>query len=242
MGARKRDLDVAKDDLLPLEWLDVAACLALGSYDNFVRKPDLALHLESEQSIWCDCGTWNQGLASPSSQSSIGEGRDWVEAVPVRPGIVHFHRSNKKHLLLRSTTYLVSRPFTTQVGVINAHVAQQRLGGFALTLGFYQLVVQQPGRLPGNANLASQGQSGDLCLGLGHSGRWPETTWSAPTGCGASGCPRSGMFAAGSCSIASTPGCSVETRHVIAPAFRAALARWPNCLEQCHHALRFRAV
>ncbi len=55
-----------------------------------------------------------------------------------------------------------------QVDIIDAHVARQRLCGFALTHGLHQLVVQQPGGLPGNADLAAQSQRGNLRLGLGH--------------------------------------------------------------------------
>lgn len=71
MRARQRGLEVSKDDVQPLEWLNVAARFAFGRNDNLVREADLAQHLESEQSIGGDGGPRNQGLARPISQSSI---------------------------------------------------------------------------------------------------------------------------------------------------------------------------
>ena len=242
MRARQRGLEVAKDDVQPLEWLNVAARFAFGRNDNLVREADLAQHLESQQSIGGDGGPRNQGFARPISQSRIRESRDWIEAYTLRSFIHHFHRRHEGHLVLRSSTGFAACPLSTQVGIINAHVARQRLRGFALTHGFHQLVVQQPGGLPGDANLAAQSQRGNLHLGLGHQIDGQEPLGQRQPGVlhqparGQRGLPA----AAAALPVDQPVAPKLGRMHT--PAFRAVKARRPACLYQCGLALGIRAV
>jgi hypothetical protein len=102
-----------------------------------------------------------EGLAGPVLETGAGEAGHRIEAA-------HLHRGDKRHLVLRVPPNLAAGAFTAQVGIVDASVASERTLGFALTHGFHQLVVLQPGGFPRHTELAPQGRCSDLGLGLGH--------------------------------------------------------------------------
>ena len=69
-------------------------------------------------------------------------------------------------LVLRSTTSLAAREFSAEVGVIDLDPSPQQVGLLAISHRPQNLVVQQPGRVVFDAQVAAELQRGDPSLGL----------------------------------------------------------------------------
>ena len=68
--------------------------------------------------------------------------------------------------MLRSSTRLASRAFSAKVSIIYLHLSPQRVSLIPLSHRAQGLVVQQPGRVVVDAQVAAELQRGDPGFGL----------------------------------------------------------------------------
>ena len=242
MSARQGGLQVAKDDVQPLERVHLAANFAFTCDDNLVIEAESTQYLEAEQAVGRDDGTWYQCFLGPSSDACVGEAGHRIEAHTLGFIVAHLDGSDEGHLVLRAPAGLATGTLATQVGVVDTHITRE--GALLLTLahGLHQLVVQQPGGPPGDTHLAPQRQCGNLGLRLGD-----QVDRQEPLRQGQSGVlherPRDHRGLLPAC-----PALPVAQRSpnkfvgVIATTVRAAETVWPTRTHQRRFALRFRSV
>src|SRR5574340_965163 len=105
-----------------------------------------------------------QEALPPSVDLSDRGCRHWVEADKQRmPGLVGLHGGHESHLVLGATAYLAA-----QVGIVDLDAASQLPAVLTVSHDLHQLVLDQPGRLVGDTEMAPEREGGDVVVGLGH--------------------------------------------------------------------------
>lgn len=77
------------------------------------------------------------------------------------------YRGDERHLVLRSPPGLTARALAAQVGVIDLHPAVELASVFTNAHDLHKLVLDEPGGLVANAQVAHEFEGGDFVLGLG---------------------------------------------------------------------------
>lgn len=156
--------------------------------------------------------------------------------------LVRRDRSHDRNLVLRSSTCLAARAFSAEVGIIDLDLSPQNAGLIPFAHGLKDLVVQQPGCVVVEAQMAAELKRGDARFGLTNQVKGQKPSCQRQLGRlqDRAGCDRS-LMTAGSALIALEPA-TVNQAMLLAMAEGTAEAIRPTRFLQGEHTLLLGAL
>lgn len=239
MSSRERGFQIAQNDAQPFERLDFRARLTSRCLHNFMLVVEPFEHFKSEQSIRSNAAARRDCSLRPWRQPGKGKASNWVEAHSLRTPIPHFYRRHKCHFIFRSATRPSAGSFTPKIGIVDAYFALERAIGLALSHDLHQLMLEQPGGLPRDAQLTHHRQSRDIRFRLRHQidDQVPFRQWQPAVVHDGPGTPRALIFAC--LTLPVSPSVPSEFVRARVCAFRAFKTAGPTRVHQGRLALRF---
>ena len=168
MRTGQGSFEIAEQDVEPLERRDLSAGFPFWREDDLVFIAQSFQHVETEQAIGEHTAARSNCALRPWRRGGKRKAVHRVETHALRPAINHLNGGHKRDFVLRPASGFAASALASQIGIVDAHVALQRLIFLALAHGLIQFMFHQPSRLPGDPKLAHHGQRGDVGLGLGH--------------------------------------------------------------------------
>ena len=162
----KRGLQVAENGVDPNELGQIARLE--GAHDHRdVKAPCVGDSCEATQAIAGHEAARHQGGLGPLADGLRCEAADQAELEVKRTAfVIERDGSHKRHLVLRATADLATRPLTPQVGIVKLDSAAQVMDCILLGHGPVDLVVQQPSRGVAHPDLPLECQGRQPGLGL----------------------------------------------------------------------------
>ena len=241
-GAAQAGLEVAEQGVDPAELGQIVGMLASGD-DRLVVAARRGHGAETGQAIGEHLTTRSQILYGPVLDRLTAEAQDrrdlGVDGMTRR---VQRDRSHDRNLVLRSSTRLAARSFSAEVGIIDLDLSPQHIDLISFAHGLEDLVVQQPGGVVVDAQMAAELKRGDTRFGLTDQVKRQKPCRQGQLGClqDRAGCDR-GLMAAGSALITLEPP-SVNQAMLPTIAAGAAEAIGPTGLLQSRLTLLLSAV
>ncbi|EWS52458.1 hypothetical protein X551_04758 [Methylibium sp. T29] len=167
VSTAERALEVAQEGVDRLELRQLGAGLAAAGDHALVLGPDDLHGAEAPQAVGDDGGRGRDRACGEHRHLLVRE-RLLAQAHELRLAVGRgLHRGDERHLVLRASPGLAARALAAQVGVVNLHSALELAGVLAHAHDLHELVLDQPGGLVANAQVAHQLERGDVVLGLG---------------------------------------------------------------------------
>ena len=165
-GAAQAGLEIAEQGVDPTELGQIVGMLPAGD-DRLVVAARRGHGTETGQAIGEHLTTGSQMLYGPVLDRLTAEAQDRRDlGVDGMTRLVQRDRSHDRNLVLRSPSCLAARSFSAEIGIIELDLSPQNAGLFPFAHGPEDLVVQQPGGVVVDAQMAAELERGNPRFGL----------------------------------------------------------------------------